>query len=262
MAEVEELLEGARRAVEAGEPEKAATLLYKALQIEPQDVDLYLALGEALVDTGKLTEAIAVLEKGYSLSPQHEQLLFALGDACFEAHAAARALEVYSAIVNLGGDGVVDAWVSIGLVHFNQERVDEAVKCYQEALKRDPNSVFALNSLGDGLFAQGKTDEAITSYRRVVEIDPDDAQAHYNLAELYYDLEDLVKAESECRRAIELDPALSFAWLTLGNICLDQEKPAEALHSFQEFLRHEQSPAAADIRNEVAAVIDGLKAEQ
>lgn len=261
MAEVEELLEDARRAIETGDAAKAATLLQEALQIDPQDVDLHLLLGEALVETGRLEEAIRVFEKGRSLSPQNEQLLFALGDACFEAHAPDRALEIYREIVKLGGDGVVDAWVSIGLVHFNQERVDDAVNSYREALKRDPDSVFALNSLGDGFFAQGKTDEAIQSYCRVVEIDPEDAQAHYNLAELYYDLQDLTQAERECRRAIDLDPALSFAWLTLGNICLDQEKSQEALQAFQEFLRHEQSPAAADIRNEVAAVIDGLKAE-
>jgi tetratricopeptide (TPR) repeat protein len=101
----------------------------------------------------------------------------------------------------------------------------------------------------------------LACYRQVIELDPEDAQAHYNLAELYYDLARLAEAEAACLKAIEFDPALSFAYLTLGNICLDEEKTHEALRYFEDFLRLERSPAAADIRSEVAAVIDGLKLE-
>jgi tetratricopeptide (TPR) repeat protein len=95
----------------------------------------------------------------------------------------------------------------------------------------------------------------------VIELDPGDAQAHYNLGELHYDLGNLKKAEQECRKAVELDPGFSYAYLTLGNICLDQDHNREALHWFQEFLMRERDPGATEIRDEVAAVVEGLKAE-
>ena len=95
----------------------------------------------------------------------------------------------------------------------------------------------------------------------MVEIDPEDAQAHFNLGEIYYDAGDLAAAEQACRKALACDPGFSFAYMTLGNICLDQEKPRQALDWFQKFLLHERSAGAADIREEVAAVVAGLKEE-
>jgi tetratricopeptide (TPR) repeat protein len=78
---------------------------------------------------------------------------------------------------------------------------------------------------------------------------------------MYYDTGDLESAAKSCREALRLDPGFAFAYLTLGNICLDQEKPREALQAFQEFLMRERSPAAKEVRDEVAAVVEGLKAE-
>jgi tetratricopeptide (TPR) repeat protein len=81
------------------------------------------------------------------------------------------------------------------------------------------------------------------------------------MAEYHYDKDDLKAAEKFCRRAITLDPDFSFAYLTLGNICLDQEQIQESVHCFNEFLKREKSPASKDICDEVAALIEGLKSE-
>ncbi len=78
---------------------------------------------------------------------------------------------------------------------------------------------------------------------------------------MYYDTGDAAAAEKECREALRLDPGLTSAYLTLGNLCLDQERAREALHFFQEFLLREKSAGAEEIRQEVAAVVEGLKAE-
>ena len=107
----------------------------------------------------------------------------------------------------------------------------------------------------------GTKTAALATFRKVLELDPEDAQAHFNLGEMYYDAGDLPAAERECRAALRCDPGHAFACLTLGNIFLDQEQPREALHFFQEFLLREQSPAAKEIRDEVSAVVEGLKSE-
>jgi len=49
--------------------------------------------------------------------------------------------------------------------------------------------------------------------------------------------------------------------LTLGNLCLDQEQVQEAVQCFQKFLSLEKGPAAKEIRDEVTALIDGLREE-
>ncbi|NIP49266.1 MAG: tetratricopeptide repeat protein, partial [Gammaproteobacteria bacterium] len=82
-----------------------------------------------------------------------------------------------------------------------------------------------------------------------------------NLAEFHYDNGNLKEAEQLCRKAVSLDPDFSFAYLTLGNICLDQELVQDAVHCFKEFLQREKSPASKEICDEVKALVDGLKSE-
>ena len=98
-------------------------------------------------------------------------------------------------------------------------------------------------------------------FEKALELEPDDPQAHFNLAEYHYDNGDLKKAEKYSRQAITLDPDFSFAYLTLGNICLDQEQVQESIQCFKKFLKLEKSPASREICDEVAALIDGLKDE-
>ena len=94
-----------------------------------------------------------------------------------------------------------------------------------------------------------------------MEIDPEDPAAHFNLGELYYDMEELEEAEAECREAVRLDPTFSMAYLTLGGICMDQERTKDAVRYFEQYLRYEKSPQAGDMIAEVRAVVEGLKEE-
>jgi uncharacterized protein HemY len=52
-----------------------------------------------------------------------------------------------------------------------------------------------------------------------------------------------------------------MAYLTLGSICMDQERLQDAVRYFEQYLRYEKSPQAAEMIAEVQAVIEGLKAE-
>ena len=102
---------------------------------------------------------------------------------------------------------------------------------------------------------------AIDAFEKGVEIDPEDPVAHFNLGELLYDLEELEEAEEECLEAIRLDPAYGMAYLTLGGICMDQDRTAEAIAFFEKYLKYETSSQAAEMIAEVKAVVEGLKEE-
>lgn len=115
--------------------------------------------------------------------------------------------------------------------------------------------------MGDALYGQGDVDGAIDAFTRGVEIDPKDPAAHFNLGELYYDLEELEEAEDECLEAVRCDPAYSMAYLTLGGICMDQDRTSDAIAHFESYLKFETSAQAADMIAEVKAVVEGLKEE-
>ncbi|WP_279384347.1 tetratricopeptide repeat protein [Geotalea toluenoxydans] len=92
-------------------------------------------------------------------------------------------------------------------------------------------------------------------------MDPNDAAARFNLGDLFYDLGDLESAEKETLEAVRLDPNFTMSYLTLGNICIDQERLAEAIQYFELYLKKEKSPQAAEMIAEVKAVVEGLKEE-
>ena len=180
-----------------------------------------------------------------------------LGDLFFESGDSRQALETYSRVLEISEE--VDAWVSIGLVHYSNENIEASISAYRKALLIEGDNVFALNSLGDALYASGDAEAALDCYRRVIQLDPQDAQAHFNLAEMYYDDGNLADAERECRSALEFDPGFSSAYLTLGNLYLDQEKLREAVTAYEEFLARETSPAAHEIITEVRLLLEGLR---
>jgi tetratricopeptide (TPR) repeat protein len=101
----------------------------------------------------------------------------------------------------------------------------------------------------------------VEAYRKGIEIDPEDPAAHFNLGELYYDLEELEEAEEECREAVRLDPGFNMAYLTLGGICMDQDRTRDAVRYFEQYLKYETSPQAREMIVEVKAVVEGLKDE-
>jgi len=251
-----EALQQGREAMDIGEFVQAEIEFRSHLEAQPDNADGHFWLAEALAEQGRSDEAIACYLNGLKFAPADLEALMSLGDLHFEAGDSDSALKVYREVLSHGE--VADAWVSIGLVHYSLERIEEAVSDYRKALVLEKDNVFALNSLGDALYASGDNEAACDCYKRVIALDPQDAQAHFNLAEMHYDSGELKLAEEECRAALRFDPGLSAAYLTLGNLHLDQEQLREAVTAYEEFLSRETSSAAHEIVTEVRLLLEGL----
>src|SRR5262249_24825120 len=76
----------------------------------------------------------------------------------------------------------VKAHYNLGIAFAEQDRLDEAITSYREALRVQPNYGEALGNLGHALRAQGKLDEAMTIYHQLVEQSPDSPEAHMRRA--------------------------------------------------------------------------------
>ena len=57
-----------------------------------------------------------------------------------------------------------DAIVSKGNAFLKLDNVKQALECYEEALKIDPNHIIAMDSIGIALAKLGDFDKAITYY--------------------------------------------------------------------------------------------------
>lgn len=254
---IDDLLEKGSSAFESGDFIAAIQFYQKALE-QQKSAEIWGFLAEAQVENGAFTNAYKSLRAGLELEPENIELLFVLGDLYLEDEKPVAAIDIYQKIVNLEPDEI-DAWVSMVLAHAGAGDLDAAAKTCRNVLERTPDSVFALNALGDIYAQQDNFDEALHYFNQAVLLDPDDPQSYLSIAELYYDKGELQQAEEHVLKGLSLDAGMATGYLTMGYICLDQDLTQAAIDNFQQFLQLEKSPAAKAIRDEVLALIDGLK---
>ncbi len=254
---IDDLLEKGMRAQDQGEL-KTAQQLYQQVLEQQKSAEVWLLLAEVQIESGAYAKAHKSLSAGLQLEPENIDLLFSLGDLYLEEENLDKAIATYQTIIDLDQQEA-DAWVCKAVALMNRDDLKAAELTCRQALKIDPELAFAHNALGDICVAQNNIDAGTECFLEAIKLDSTDPQPYLSLAELYYDAKDLVLAEKYCLQGLELDAGLAPGYLTLGYIRLDQDRTQEALDNFQQFLRLEKSTAAKNIRDEVAAVIDGLK---
>jgi len=106
-------------------------------------------------------------------------------------------------------------WFERGYVFQNDKNLEEAFRCYSEALRLDPNLDAANNNLGILLNDLKRYDEAEIAFNKAIELNPSLLQAYLNLGNLLADRKRYDEAEACCRKAIELDPSFIAAYENL-----------------------------------------------
>lgn len=84
------------------------------------------------------------------------------------------------------------------------ERLDEAIAGYREAVEADPELAIAWNGLAMALDRKGELDEAIEAARRLVELEPEEPLSHTSLSMIYMRKGMIPEAEAEKALAMQL----------------------------------------------------------
>ncbi|MCZ7569366.1 MAG: tetratricopeptide repeat protein [Ardenticatenaceae bacterium] len=107
-------------------------------------------------------------------------------------------------------DAGVEAYQA-GLLAYEENRLDEALRAFERTVKLDPSHVEAHNYLGSVYFLQGRTDEAVRAFNQALELDPDHAESYLNLGLVYQETNQPAQAIQMFERYLELEPDSSIA---------------------------------------------------
>ena len=193
---------------------QALELLLRARQLAPQNTDIIFLIGRLSMMQAYYEDAIQILEEGVKLDPHRPDLRAALGESYFSAGEVAKARLEFEKLIEIDPSG--SSYAFMGLCYRHLSRFDDARKCFEEGLKRDPRNAVCLFNLGfieskqgnyvqaekllgeslraspdysDALYelgkvkmAENKYDEAIPPLRKSAALATKKAQVYYNLA--------------------------------------------------------------------------------
>ena len=253
-----------------GHCDEAASILRKAVRLDPDYVPAQLQLADCLLssaDWNGSEELYAVITKRY---PDNAEAYYGLGRVRAARNDFADAAEAYSKACALFPD-FGSAHYALALVHralHQSDQADEQFRLYERNKDRFPPSsdplldeVRILNrsatyqiQIGIELEKQGKIEESVTAHEKALEINPQLVQAHVNLIELYGRLGQFEKAEEHYLAASHLDSGSSESYYNYGVLLLGAERYQQAENAFRKTI--EIDPFQAGAHNNLGFLLE------
>jgi serine/threonine protein kinase/tetratricopeptide (TPR) repeat protein len=219
------------------------------------------ALNAMALDLRNVKELVAaerLLRAGQQRYPSDFWLNHDLGMALLNqkprrAEDAARYLTAAVALRN-DSPGV---YLNLGKALAFKRDLDEAIRCFQAALRIDPKYAQARGSIGAALADKGDREGAIREYKAALKLDPKDATAHYNLG-LSLKIKGDRKGAIQCyRAAIRFAPRFALAHNNLGLALYENDDLDEAIRELRLALKIDGDLAIAHFNLGLALAAKG-----
>ncbi|WP_053076781.1 tetratricopeptide repeat protein [Caenimonas sp. SL110] len=208
--------------------------------------------GSRLRKLGKTVEAEAAYRRALDLDPQHVEIAFSMANLLRAQGRHIEAEAFYRQVIRLAPQ-LAKAHNNLAVLLRAMGRSDEAQASYRKAIETAPDYAEGHANLGNLLVALGREDEAEQSYERAIQVRPGFAAAHNGLGALYIRQKLWPQAEASIRRALELQPDHADAWNNLGTVLQESRRLAESEMAYSRAL--ELKPDFADASNNLGTVM-------
>jgi tetratricopeptide (TPR) repeat protein len=136
-----------------------------------------------------------------------------------------------------------------GINRMADEKLEEAIVCFQQALRIDPDSVETLMKLGYARFHLDEYSEALRVYDKILDIDVTNPEA-WNLKGLvHYEQKKYAQALDAVEKAVESDPTYGMAWYNKACFLSLLNQVPEALESLKRSIEIDVKNARKSIRD-------------
>jgi tetratricopeptide (TPR) repeat protein len=194
---------------EQGRLAEAAQVLEKAVQLQPDDAELWRQLGDGLIAAGRSPEALLCFQHVTALDPDHAGAAYRAGYLLQESERFDEALAQLNRSAELQPDHA-PIWQARAVVLKNLNRFEESLADNLRALELDPSNADICSNTGNTLQALERHHEALSWYDRSLSIRPSAVSAT-NKAISLTALGRIDEAMDVYRLAIAINPAESKA---------------------------------------------------
>jgi tetratricopeptide (TPR) repeat protein len=283
MTALPEALQIAKRHHQTGSVQQAADIYRQVIQADPDNPQVQYLLGAACQALGRLDEASVYLEQSLRLRPDFAEAHNHLGvvrarqgkfdeaAACFGQSLRLRPdnAEAQKNLTNALRDQerraarapadlprTAEECARLGSLLLSQNKLEEAIPWFREAVRLKPGFAEAHADLGGLLRRQARPDEAIPVLRRALELKPDLVEAHVSLGNALRDKARLEESVASYREAVRLRPDYPDAHNNLGVALMELGELQAAVASDREAMR--LNPGYAEAHNSLGVALSGL----
>jgi tetratricopeptide (TPR) repeat protein len=200
----------------------------------------YLSYGSVFFQRGYYDQAAAAFQLALRDNPSSAEAYYGLGSAYLSLNKIIEARENFERATRLPAsypDTSANAWNNLGLLATREGKTDDAIRCFQEALRLSPDHLIALNNLGNAYRLQKSWAEARNTFKRALEVAPEDAEANYGLAMVYAQADDSTHAYEYLTNALKSRPDYPEALNNLGILYVRTQRRDEAVATFEKCVR-------------------------
>ncbi len=177
----------------------------KKVAENPADAKAYFELGVLYKESGNSVMAEQMLLKSVELDDTHLAPRLNLAIVQQKQEKYDTAIENYTVILGKENTISPDANFGLGFCYFKQNKLEEALRQFQQAVKYNPSFVDAYINLGAVWERLGGFQEGVEALQDAIALAPGNARAYYNLGVIWERVGNLAQAKAAYEKAIELD---------------------------------------------------------
>jgi tetratricopeptide (TPR) repeat protein len=212
---------------EQAKPLDALELLARAHKLAPQNSDIVFLMARVSMSQNYFEDAIPLLESGVKMAPERTDIQAALGQSYLMAGKTEKAIDQFKELIAL--DPSARSYALMGLSYRHLGRFDEALKYFQEGLKKDAQNPSCLFNTGYIEERQGNYAHAEEMFREALRANPDFPEALLEMANLRTKDGKFLQAAELLRRYVKVsrDPASGYYKLAMVERSLHQPAAAQ-----------------------------------
>ena len=211
--------EQARKDLAQGKASEAKAAFDELLKQYPNEADLQLFLGMALLRLRDPQAAVLAIKKSIAIDPNHVEARTLLGYVELEIRGDVNAaIREYQNVIELKPDRA-EAYSNLAVAQKKKGDLEQAISSLNRALELKPSFASALTTRGAIFADQYKWTEARRDFEAALKLNPNDDGALYGLSQSLREARDYGGAQQALGELITRSPNFVY-WLEWGRIGL------------------------------------------
>jgi tetratricopeptide (TPR) repeat protein len=210
---------------ESGQYDEALGTYLNALEVQPDNIEAYYQIGVLYTKLGNYEEAVDSFEKVIDILPGHKKSFKKLAEVYVLSEEIGKAKETLRQLALIYiKEGDEEKAKSV------LESIKKIAESHESEQIKDPD---AYEMMGDILIDDSRYEEALENYVQALKLKPDSAAIYYKMASANAALKQYDDALSELEEAFRLDPAWHLPLLKQGELLLtlgEIKEASEKLH--------------------------------